>query len=75
MIKAIVNGEEITLSDQDAMMKMSQRSVAWFAIRKFSIGASQVGSLTGQSDFISKDDAIERWLETEQDRAMGANSN
>ena len=38
VIRAIINGEEITLSDQDAMMKMSQRSVAWFAIRKFSIG-------------------------------------
>ena len=62
--KAIINGEEITLSDQDAMMKMSQRSVAWFAIRKFSIGASQVGGLTGQSDLCQKMTPL-KWLETE----------
>ena len=34
VIRAIINGEEITLSDQDAMMKMSALS-RLVAIRKF----------------------------------------
>ena len=59
---ALLNGTSHSSEDLLGMENMQQRSQPWFDLRKMSFGASIIGGLLDQSDWISAGDALDNFL-------------
>ena len=59
---AVEAKEDISDEDLLALHGMKQKIRPWLCIRKFSIGASALGGIIGQSDWIHSEEAMERYL-------------
>ena len=59
---ALLKGTSHSSEDLLGMENMQQRSQPWFDLRKMSFGASIIGGLLDQSDWISAGDALDNFL-------------
>ena len=59
---ALLKGSALSSADLQALKGLDQRSTAWFELRKMSFGASVIGGLLNQSDWLNATAAFHNFL-------------